>query len=155
MLENLANKYRDHLLTDLCQDASWLRRERLGISDLCDFASHIRHERIVPMRYLKIEREHFCLLRRLLTLFRFHGLFLISTTFYLFLRISLLWVRQQKRKELSCKLQKIQAFCCCLQRRQQGSLSTILLSVFLLFVLNVFISGKFLGVAGKCDHQMA
>ena len=82
MLENLANKYGDHLLTDLSQDASWLRREKLGITDLRDFASHIRHERIVRLRYLKVEREHFCLLRRLLTLFRFHGLFLISTTFY-------------------------------------------------------------------------
>ena len=82
MLENLANKYRDHLLTDLCQDASWLRREKLGITDLRDYACHIRHERIVRMRHLKIEREHFCLLRCLLALFRFHGLFLISTTFY-------------------------------------------------------------------------
>lgn len=118
MLENLANKYRDHLLPDLRQDASWLRREKLGITDLRDFASHIGHEPVVRMRYLKLEREHFCLLRRLLVLFRFHGLFLISTTFYLFLRISLLWARQQKRKELFCKLKKIQAFCCCLQRRQ-------------------------------------
>ena len=75
MLENLANKYRDHLLPDLRQDASWLRREKLAITDLRDFASHIRHEPVVRMRYLKLEREHFCLLRRLLVLFRFHGLF--------------------------------------------------------------------------------
>ena len=122
MLENLANKYRDHLLTDLCQDASWLRRQKLGITDLRDFASHIRREHIVRMRYLKIEREHFCLLHRLLTLFRFHGLCLIFTTFYLFLRISLLWARQQRRKELFCKLQKIQAFLLLFTERAIGEL---------------------------------
>ena len=133
---------------------SWLRREKLGITDLRVFVSqYIRKERIVRMRYLKIEREHFRVFHRGLALFRFHGLFLISTTFYLFLRRFITMSTPARRKQSFCNLQKTQAFCSCLQRRQWEIFWSSLVSVFLLFLLDFFHKWEVSWCCERCDQM--